>query len=411
MLQYDTTTIVIAAAVIVLAVVASLVNPFFRGITLPDDDDDDYAPSDDGETGPADDEATVPAASDGESHDSGNSKYPPVSVIITTYDSKPELTRNLPAVLKQDYPDFQVIVVYGEHETDTEDWLKKMHEQYSNLYFTFAPETNRYLSHKKLAITLGVKAARNEWIVLTESTCCPDTEDWLKSLSRNFTRGNDIVAGYAHYADDCPDIYRFIRLQQAHYLLRRAQRKNAILTNMPVVCFRKSKFMSENGYQGYLQHVNGEYSFLINKYSDDDNTAVELSRRSWLTEDAPSRHAWHTQRIFYYAIRHSLNGCGSTSLLYAVDRIVPHLSLIVSIAAVIFGVLSMNLTVALAGMTAILILFFTRMGIAWHACNKFDEPISAIKLPFYEWATIFRNAACRIKYLTANKKDFTTHKV
>ncbi|MBP5712258.1 MAG: hypothetical protein J6W77_04550 [Prevotella sp.] len=89
-------------------------------------------------------------------------KWPRISILITAHDNAMELDNHLPTLLSQDYPGiFEVIVVAEKGDGSTEDVLKR----YLNnrlLYYTFIPDSSRYMSRKKLMITLGVKAARYE---------------------------------------------------------------------------------------------------------------------------------------------------------------------------------------------------------------------------------------------------------
>ena len=76
---------------------------------------------------------------------------PPLSVIIVAKDAVSDLQRNLPSVLEQDYPDYEVIVIYDRADKDEcEDVLKLLQDKYPHLYYTFIPDSARYISHKKL---------------------------------------------------------------------------------------------------------------------------------------------------------------------------------------------------------------------------------------------------------------------
>lgn len=82
-----------------------------------------------------------------------NAENPPLSVIIVAKDAADELQENLPFILEQDYPEFEVIVIYDRSADDCDDTLKLLEDKYPNLYHTFIPDSARYISHKKLGIT------------------------------------------------------------------------------------------------------------------------------------------------------------------------------------------------------------------------------------------------------------------
>ena len=92
-------------------------------------------------------------------------ELPPLSVIICAHEEVENLRRNLPAILEQDYPQFEVIVINDGEKSESEDYLTQLENRYSNLYHSFVPDSSRYISRKKLAVTLGIRAARYDWLV------------------------------------------------------------------------------------------------------------------------------------------------------------------------------------------------------------------------------------------------------
>ena len=82
-------------------------------------------------------------------NEAAGTELPPLSVIIVTKDSGSALTKNLPAILEQDYPEFEVIVINDKSAGEDENILKLLSDKYNNLYHTFIPETARYVSRKK----------------------------------------------------------------------------------------------------------------------------------------------------------------------------------------------------------------------------------------------------------------------
>ncbi len=87
-------------------------------------------------------------------------ELPPLSVVLCAHDDAEYLRTTLPAILEQDYPQFEVIVINDASTDSTEDILTRMEEKYPHLYHSFTPNSARYISHKKLALTLGVKASK-----------------------------------------------------------------------------------------------------------------------------------------------------------------------------------------------------------------------------------------------------------
>ena len=91
------------------------------------------------------------------------------SIIMIVYDQARELAENLPAFLQQEYePGYEVIVGDESSTDDTSDVLKLLKNDHPHLYSTFIPRPNRLISRRKLAFHIGVKAAKNEWIMFTK---------------------------------------------------------------------------------------------------------------------------------------------------------------------------------------------------------------------------------------------------
>lgn len=376
----STTTIIASAVVVLLAVLGSLINPFLRSLRF---------------------QKTETAEN-----------QPPVSILITAHDNLAELERNLPMFLRQQYAaDYQVIVVCQSTDGETQDFLKRTAAENPHLYYTYIPESSRYMSRKKLQITLGVKAAKHEWIILTEPNCRPSNDKWLQTMVRQCQDPNHLVLGYVALDEETKSVRRFDSIRKAYYVLRRAQQTYGYRSHMPNVAFRKSDFMKEQGYQGNLEYVRGEYDFLVNKYALCGDTATELDCDAWLIREAPSNKSWHNAHLYLQASRKSLERAASMRTLMFFDHLMPHLSLIATLAVAAYSILMKNWILTGCAGFSFLLLFIVRMLIANKAIKHFDDGIAMFKLPFFEYGIIWRNLATKLRYWRADKNDFTSHKL
>lgn len=380
MMIISTTTIIAGAVVVLLAVLGSLINPFLRSLRFQ--------------------KTETPE------------NQPPVSILITAHDNLAELERNLPMFLRQQYAaDYQVIVVCQSTDGETQDFLKRTAAENPHLYYTYIPESSRYMSRKKLQITLGVKAAKHEWIILTEPNCRPSNDKWLQTMARQCQDPNHLVLGYVALDEETKSVRRFDSIRKAYYVLRRAQQTYGYRSHMPNVAFRKSDFMKEQGYQGNLEYVRGEYDFLVNKYALCGDTATELDCDAWLIREAPSSKSWHNAHLYLQASRKSLERAGSMRTLMFFDHLMPHLSLIATLAVAAYSILMKNWILTGCAGFSFLLLFIVRMLIANKAIRHFDDGIAMFKLPFFEYGIIWRNLATKLRYWRADKNDFTSHKL
>ncbi len=89
----------------------------------------------------------------------------PLSVIICARNEELNLDKFLPSVLTQDYPDYEVIVVNDCSNDNTDMVIGKFIKQYPHLRTTTITEDKKFSHGKKLALTIGIKAARHEILV------------------------------------------------------------------------------------------------------------------------------------------------------------------------------------------------------------------------------------------------------
>ena len=118
----------------------------------------------------------------------------PISVIICAKNERDNLLKFLPDFLNQDYPNFEVIVVNDHSVDDTEDVLKAYTMQFKHLKIVTVPDNDRFYGSKKFALTLGIKAAQYEKILLTDADCKPGSKNWVARMSQ-YATNKKIVLG------------------------------------------------------------------------------------------------------------------------------------------------------------------------------------------------------------------------
>ena len=187
--------------------------------------------------------------------------------------------RFLPAVLAQKYPGFEVIVVNDRSTDNTEDVLKAFQLQYPNLKTVSTPEHNQtdYFS-KKMAVTLGIKAATNEHLVFIDADCKPASEHWLKNIVSPFSDEKiKIVLGYSPYEKKNTllnwligfDTW-MIGLQYLSFALRK-------MPYMGVgrnLAYLRSLFFSNKGFASHMHISSGDDDLFVQEVANKYNTAV-----------------------------------------------------------------------------------------------------------------------------------------
>ena len=116
----------------------------------------------------------------------------PVSIIICARNEIKNLRKHIYSVLDQVYPVFQVVVVNDCSWDESDDFLKELEMQYSNLKVVTILEQEKYLHGKKFALTLGIKAAKYDLLLLTDADCIPASNNWLFNMQNNFNDKKDL---------------------------------------------------------------------------------------------------------------------------------------------------------------------------------------------------------------------------
>jgi hypothetical protein len=389
-MTFDSTTLVISAALVVLAILTTLINPFLRFRRKQEEGNMDQE--------------------DGLS-------LPPLSLILTPHDEAEKLERHLPSLLRQYYPSgYQVIVVAEQGYPDTDDTLKRIahaHAQqpsHAKLYITHIPSSSRYMSRKKLAVTLGVKAAQTEWVVLTEAGCEPASDRWLLTMAAHCSDDVNLVVGYGNYNSSTSAFKRFERLHEASYLMREC-RGTAYRTNSNNLMFRKSEFMAQDGYLGNLNLIRGEYDFIVNKYARRQSTALVTSPQAWVIDDEPTHHTWLHNHISYLEARKYLDRRFVHSLWGTLDQIALHINYLAEAAAIIWSSVTHNWLVMAAAGFAMLLTFVLRICIGRRILKDFGEDFAAVKVIPYEIMVVWFRLSYIIRHCLSDKLEFSTHKL
>lgn len=171
---------------------------------------------------------------------------PQFSVIITTYDQANELKEGLPVFLTQEYnPGYEVVVVDESSTDDTDDVLKLLKQDYAHLYSTFLPRPNRLVNRPKLAYNVGIKAAKYEWIILTDINRKPDNPNMLQIISKAMD-GNMAVIYFGYLGKKGIRLQPFNHLHEASRLLIKGEQGKG--SNHP---------------EKRMKYIRGRYDFII----------------------------------------------------------------------------------------------------------------------------------------------------
>lgn len=226
-----------------------------------------------------------------------SSSLPPLSVVVYARSDAPNLRANLPYLLNQEYPEYEVIVVNDGQVAADSTAIAEAGLQYHNIYETFVPEQSHNLSRKKLALMVGIKAAKHEVILTTSANCYPTSPRWLEMMARNFVPGVEVVIGQSTY-DVATDtgISRWRRLYSSlsarMLYLGYAGRHKPYRGTSDNIAYLKSKFFANKGFSSSMNLHHGDDDIFVNEITDSRNTRVELSAESIITANL-----WNAKKV------------------------------------------------------------------------------------------------------------------
>lgn len=243
------------------------------------------------------------------------SQQHPVSVIICARDEATNLAKNLPGALVQTYPTtHEVIVVNHNSQDETQYLLEEFKKTFRGLQVVNLTQEAKGIPGKKYPLSIGIKEAKHEILLLTDADCVPAGEFWLERMQEGYTDGIEVVLGYGAYHKRPGLLNKLIRFETFHSAL---QYLSFALAGMPYMgvgrnlSYKKAVFFRYKGFSS-LNHVpGGDDDLFINKAAHRNNTTIVIDHDAiTLSEPKKTFGKWVKQknRHFttgkYYKPRH-----------------------------------------------------------------------------------------------------------
>lgn len=224
----------------------------------------------------------------------------PVSVIICARNDAVNLEKNLPVMLEQDYGNYEVVVVDDCSEDNTEELLEGFKSKYKNLRSTRINKDKKFRHGKKLALTIGLKSANYEWVLLTDADCRPSSPRWISFMQNHFSTHRQVVLGYGGYLRQKGILNKLIRFDTFFIALQYLSFASAGYPYMGVgrnLAYRRSLFFANKGFASHLKLESGDDDLFINEVSKRENTGIEFSHPAHTCSVPPkSWSEWYRQK-------------------------------------------------------------------------------------------------------------------
>lgn len=229
----------------------------------------------------------------------------PCSVIICAKDEELNLQKNLPSVLQQRYhthhnPDYEVIVVNDNSEDDSKYYLRSIEPGYPHYRHIEIKQPAKFIPGKKYPLSIGLKGAQYENVLLTDADCKPSSTYWLSFMSQGFRNGKEIVLGYSPYVKKPGFLNKVIRYETYFSALQYLSFAMSGITYMGVgrnLAYKRELFFRLKGFTAHQHLASGDDDLFVNAAANRRNVAVVINKQAFTySEPKSSWKSWFQQK-------------------------------------------------------------------------------------------------------------------
>ncbi len=323
---------------------------------------------------------------------------PPVSVIIAARNESDNLYENLPLILEQDYPEFEVIVVNHQSSDDSAYLLNAFARQYPNLKIIEVARSKHLKPGKKLPITIGIKGAKNDLLVLTDADCKPNSKNWLKHVSQELSSGKELVIGYSPYARKKGFLNKLIRFDTAWIGMNYLSMALARIPYMSVgrnLAYTKHLFESVKGFKSHYAIPSGDDDLFVQDAAKNNNYSICIAKDAFMiSEPHESFSGWLRQKTRHFSTSSHYKVFKKLLLgIYPLSMLIMHFSFIILLCDSEFRWLSLSI-------------FLITTIIKWWIQGRCLKKLEGEKfIPFLPFWDLFYALIMPVLFYTTDKKE------
>lgn len=237
---------------------------------------------------------------------------PPVSVIVVVRENNYYFVENgLQKLLDQAYHQFEVVVVDCSYDEEIAEMLSDIRTRYEHMHLTQIKATHNHDHSIKLAITVGIKAARYEHLLLTTADSYPTSDKWIALMAKGFITG-DVVLGYCGIERQRGLANRLMqcsRLATSVRWLSAAIRGHAYRGISHNLGYTKSLYFSHKGFNHLNMNI-GDDDLFIRRIVSRNNVSVVMNPNATVRQIPYGGLGWwtRTRKYFSHAFRYYPSG-------------------------------------------------------------------------------------------------------
>lgn len=225
----------------------------------------------------------------------------PVSVVICARDEAANLAKNLPGVLVQEYVDKHELILVNDNSIDESKYLiEALQKDFPQLQMLELKQEAKFITGKKFPLSMGIKSAKYDIVLLTDADCVPASEFWMQKMISRFQHGAEIVLGYGAYYKKSGLLNKIIRFETFHTAL---QYFSYALAGIPYMgtgrnlAYKKTVFLRNKGFSAHNHLPGGDDDLFINAAATPNNTEVVIDKDAFtLSEPKATWGEWMKQK-------------------------------------------------------------------------------------------------------------------
>ena len=198
-----------------------------------------------------------------------------VSVIVCARNEEANLIELIPIIMEQEFRKFQLIVVNDSSWDDTADILKALQVSYPSMHVIEIHEDKQMMQGKKFALTLGIKAAMYDVVLLTDADCRPTSSHWIAEMTRGVGERKEIALGFSGYKKYPGYLNKLIRFDA---FIAGLNYFGFAKTGKPYMgvgrnlCYTKTAFFRIGGFRTHYKLASGDDDLFVKEASTARNT-------------------------------------------------------------------------------------------------------------------------------------------
>lgn len=229
-----------------------------------------------------------------------------VSVIICARDEAANLAKNLPGALVQQYrTTHEVIVVDDNSFDDTKYLLEEFQRKFRQLNIVELKQEAKLIPGKKFPLSVGIKTAKHEIVLLTDADCVPASEFWIEKMQATYNDDTEIVLGYGAYYKKPGLLNKLVRWETVHTAMQYFSYALAGVAYMGVgrnLSYKKTIFFRHKGFSSHNKIPSGDDDLFINMAATSRNTKINIDKDAFtLSEPAKTWGQWVRQKTRHYS--------------------------------------------------------------------------------------------------------------